>query len=416
MLGIPSGAPSTASTAYASIWLTGDEEPTLERWDLNTDGNPAPKGRGPPAIAGGPRCCALPGAACVALSHGLSTGHRASPTASGRAARLQLTRPLRVVSIWGVGAALQLAVCSGRRVLPVVAVQIAPQPPAPELEERLLSACSTGLRARCVAARAQRAEPAQAVAVVAWTSATRVQIEVGLPGSEQPVWVSRALDFVRGDPEIERWRSIGFTIAVLADDERLWPRQDAEQPVMPALLPLGPTPLQDTAAPVTGSLPLQLDVRALGGAGLVGGALRLGAEVRGWFALAESLGLTSSVNYSVAGARALDVRWLDLTLGLGLESERLWHDVGARLRLEALLENVSALAERGSESERASAWVPGLVLGSDWLWRVSERWSLSVRVDGFWLDGATAIRSAGERLGTSAGAGVLLGVGAGCRF
>ena len=38
-------------------------------------------------------------------------------------------------------------------VLPVVAVQISPKDPAPVLEERLLSACSAGLkRARCVAA------------------------------------------------------------------------------------------------------------------------------------------------------------------------------------------------------------------------------------------------------------------------
>lgn len=299
--------------------------------------------------------------------------------------------------------------------LPIVAVQIAPQPPAPELEERLLSACSTGLRARCVAARTQTKEPAQAVAVVAWTSATRVQIEVGLRGSAQPVWVSRELEFAQRDPELERWRSIGFTIAVLADDERLWPRQSAEQGVEPAAPLPAPTPVQDEAAPTTASLPLQLDVRALGGAGLVGGAVRLGAEFRGWLALSQLLGLTSSVNYSAASAPELELRWLDLSLGVGLES-RLWHDVGARLRLEALLENVSALAERGSESARRSAWVPGVILGSDWLWHVGERWSLSVRVDGFWLDGATAFDGAGERLGTSAGAGVLLGAGAGCRF
>jgi hypothetical protein len=306
-------------------------------------------------------------------------------------------------------------------VLPVVAVQIAPQAPAPELEERLLSACSTGLRARCVAAGAQRAEPADAVAVVSWTSATRVQIEVGLPGSEQPVWVSRALDFVPGDPEIQRWRSIGFTIAVLADDERLWPRQDTEQMVIPALSPLPPVslppaPLQDTATPVTGSLPLQLDARALGGAGLVGGALRLGAELRGWFAVTDALGLTGSVNYSVASAPELDMRWLDFTLGLGLRSQPLWHDLSVRGRLEVALENVSALAQRGTESERRSAWVPGVILGSDWLWQVDERWCLSARFDGFWLDGATAITSAGQRLGASAGAGVLLGLGAGYRF
>ncbi len=304
--------------------------------------------------------------------------------------------------------------------LPVVAVQIAPQAPAPELEERLLSACSTGLRARCVAADAAATEPADAVAVVSWTSATQVQIEVGLPGGEA-VWVSRELEFSRTDPELERWRSIGFTIAVLADDQRLWPRErrverEAEDAAatQPAL-PLEPAPA-DAVLPATGSMPLQIDVRVLGGTGLAGGAPRLGAELRGWFAISELLGLTSSLEYSVASAPALDVRWLDFTLGLGVQSERLWHELGGRLRLEALLENVSALGRRGGRSERASAWVPGLLLGTDVSWRASERWSFSVRVDGFWLDGATAIQSAGEPLGTSAGAGVLLGLGAGCRF
>lgn len=319
--------------------------------------------------------------------------------------------------MWTLGAGADLAVCWARRMLPVVAVQIAPRAPAPELEERLLSACSTGLRARCVAASTQAAEPAHAVAVVSWMSPTRVQIEVGLPGSEQPVWVSRELDFVRSDPEIERWRSIGFTIAVLADDERLWPGQSAEPPVVPAPPPAAVTPREDVEVPVAAHLlPLQLDARAMGGAGLVGGAPRLGGELRGWVALSESLGLTSSASYGVASAPSLDVRWIDLTLGVGLASESLWRSIGARLRLEAVLENVSALAEQGADSRRASAWVPGVILGTDWLWRADERWCLSARVDGFWLDGATAIASAGERLGTSAGAGVLLGLGAGYRF
>ncbi|MEY2930391.1 MAG: hypothetical protein RL033_1140 [Pseudomonadota bacterium] len=309
--------------------------------------------------------------------------------------------------------------------LPVVAVQISPRDPAPELEERLLSACSTGLRARCVAARAQQAAPAHAVAVVSWTSPTHVQIEVGLSGGTTPIWVSRELDFVSGDPEIECWRSIGFTIAVLADDERLWTASlAAEEPAasdpavsgpVVALPAAAPSP-QDTSPSLVGRSPMQLDARALGGAGLVGGAVRLGAEVRGWVGVSDVLGLTGSGSYSTASADALEVRWLDVSLGLGFSSERLWRDLGARLRLEALLENISALAERGTASERRSVWVPGVVLGSDLLWHVNERWSLSARADGFWLHGSTPIDSAGERLGISAGAGVLLGLGAGYRF
>jgi hypothetical protein len=245
-----------------------------------------------------------------------------------------------------------------------------------------------------------------------------------LSGGSAPVWVSRELDFAAADPEIERWRSIGFTIAVLADDERLWTAEReaslaAEAPTVSgqtlAVPAAAPSP-EDASPTSVGRLPLQLDVRALGGAGLVGGAVRLGAEVRGWVYASDVLGLTGSVNYSTASADALEVRWLDVSVGLGFSSERLWRDLGARLRLEALLENISALAERGSASERRSVWVPGVVLGSDLLWHVNDHWSLSARADGFWLHGSTPIASAGERLGISAGAGVLLGLGAGYRF
>jgi hypothetical protein len=271
-----------------------------------------------------------------------------------------------------------------------------------------------------MAARAPQAAPAHAVAVVSWTSPTHVQIEVGLSGGTPPIWVSRELDFVSGDPEIERWRSIGFTIAVLADDERLWAASLAvEEPAAsgPAVaMPAAAPSPQDASPSPVGRSPLQLDVRALGGAGLVGGAVRLGAEVRGWVGVSDVLGLTGSGSYSTASADALEVRWLDVSLGLGFSSERLWRDLGARLRLEALLENVSALVERGTASERRSVWVPGVVLGSDLLWHVNERWSLSARADGFWLHGSTPIDSAGARLGISAGAGVLLGLGAGYRF
>src|SRR6185295_13074416 len=88
-------------------------------------------------------------------------------------------------------------------VLPVVAVQISPKDPAPVLEERLLSACSAGLkRARCVAATRLQQEDAgepRAVAVVSWDDPSHVTIEVGL-GTEQPVWLQRELGFTERDP------------------------------------------------------------------------------------------------------------------------------------------------------------------------------------------------------------------------
>ena len=65
---------------------------------------------------------------------------------------------------------------------------------------------------------------------------------------------------------------------------------------------------------------------------------------------------------------------------------------------------------------RSSAWVPGVSLGGDVLYALGERWQMSARADVFWLDGSTGIRSAGERVATAAGAGLILGLGAGHRF
>jgi hypothetical protein len=59
---------------------------------------------------------------------------------------------------------------------------------------------------------------------------------------------------------------------------------------------------------------------------------------------------------------------------------------------------------------------PGVSLGADLIWPVSPSWALSASVDGFWLDGSTVITNGGERVATSAGAGILLGLGAGVRF
>jgi hypothetical protein len=299
------------------------------------------------------------------------------------------------------------------RVQPIVAVQISPRDPAPILEERLLSACSAGLkRARCVAARSLPADASSephAIAVVSWDDAAHASIEVGL-GTEEPVWLQRSLEFTERDPDLERWRAAGFTVALLVDDPRFWSEappaaqpNDTPPPVAPAAL-----------APVLPSF--EADVRALSGAGLVAGAWRMGAEVRLRARFSGAFFATGAANYALAREGALDVRWFDTSLGVGWYVPAFWAHVESRLRLEVLAENLAATAARSTASDRRSAWVPGVSLGSDVILPLSPGWALSARVDGFWLDGSTAITNAGERVATSAGAGILLGLGAGVRF
>jgi len=302
-------------------------------------------------------------------------------------------------------------------VLPIVAVQIAPGPVAPVLEEQLLRACSAGLaRAVCVSARDTVAEPPRGIAIVSWTSAEHVSIEVGLGRDDEPLWVSRELDFVAADPERERWRAVGFTIALLADDPRFWPRPEPEPP--PA-----PEPAHDTVTPVdeapgaTGRDGAWLvEARGLGGSGVVAGALRWGGELRLSLPLSRSFFATVSVDYAIARDGSLDVRWFDASAGAGLYVPALFADVDARLRVELRGENVAVSVRRDALTERHGAWVPGVSLGGDLLWPLAESWLLSARADAFWLDGSTAIVSANQRLGAVAGAGLVLGLGAGYRF
>jgi hypothetical protein len=285
------------------------------------------------------------------------------------------------------------------------------------MEAQLLRACSAGLeRARCVSARGLDGEKPRGIALVSWAGAERVSIEVGLASEDAPRWVSRELEFAAADPEQERWRAVGLTIALLADDPRFW------EPV----LPLETAPEVAVGVDARATAPADdvgrqasrvvAELRGLTGVGVVSGPLRWGAELRMAIPLWSRFFVTGSVDYALASDTSLDVRWFDATLGVGLSAGSIFDDVDVRLRLELRGENVAVAARRDGFSDRASAWVPGVSVGGDLLWSLGDPWLLSAGADAFWLDGATAIVSAGERVGAAAGAGVLLALGAGYRF
>lgn len=285
------------------------------------------------------------------------------------------------------------------------------------LEERLLSACSAGLkRARCVAATRLQPEDAgepRAVAVVSWDDPAHVTIEVGL-GTEQPVWLQREIGFTERDPEFERWRAAGFTVALLVDDPRFWAESapvPAEAVAQPVDVAPPPAPPPTSAAPS-----IELDLRALSGAGLVSGAWRMGAEVRARVAFSDAFFATGAAEYALASETAVDVRWFDAALGVGWYVPAFWSPLQSRLRLELLAENLAVTAQQASLTERRNVWVPGVALGTDLLWPLGSGWGVSARIDGFWLDGSSVITDAGERVAISAGAGILLGLGAGVQF
>lgn len=305
------------------------------------------------------------------------------------------------------------------QVLPIVAVQIAPEEPASVMEEQLLRACSTGLeRARCMSARGLGSEKPRGIALVSWVGTERVSIEVGLASGDAPLWVSRELAFDAADPERERWRAIGLTIALLADDPRFWAPAPPPEPAVDASATpptvLAVTVPVDRAARAGRGVVAEL--RGLTGAGVVSGPLRWGAELRLSVPLSSLFFVTGSVDYALANDTSLDVRWFDAALGVGLSAGSLVQDVDVRLRLALLGQNVAVTARQGSLSDDASVWVPGVSVGADLLWVLGEPWLLGAGADAFWVDGATGIDSAGERIGAVAGAGVVVGAGAGYLF
>jgi hypothetical protein len=281
----------------------------------------------------------------------------------------------------------------------MVAVEVSSPRALVELEQSLLAACSAGLRAgRCVSAR-DRTGPADAVAMVSWTEEGSALIEVGRAQPSGAEWLTRSVEFSPEDPPTERWRAVGFTIAVLIRDEGLEGGSTLVEPIPPA-------------APVT----FHLRGGALTGSGLVRGAWRLGAGARlsavfssGWF-------VGGAAQLSGAWEADFGVTWLDLSLGGGLWWGEPRDAFSLRARVELLVENVAVEAELGGRAERANAWVPGVLTGADLLLAVADDWSVLARLDGFVLDGSTAIRAQGESLRTSAGAGLLIGVGAEYRF
>ena len=306
------------------------------------------------------------------------------------------------------------AVCWWLRVLPIIAVQVAPAEAAPALEQQLLSACSAGLsRARCVSAQEVGEERPRGIAMVSWVGAAHASIEVGMGNGGEPIWVSRELDFAAADPVAERWRAVGLTIALLADDPRFWAAPEPE-PAPPVAAE--PSPVVAVEPVVEDRPGPRLELRGLTGAGVVSGPWRWGAELRLAVPLSSAFFLTGSVDYALANSDSLDVRWFDATLGVGVFAGSPFANIDARVRLELLVENIAGTARYEGVTGRTNTWVPGVSLGGDLLWPLGGVWGLSARADVFLVEGSTVFESVGQRAGVSAGAGVLLGLGASCQF
>jgi hypothetical protein len=261
-----------------------------------------------------------------------------------------------------------------------IAVELPPADVPPLYAETLLDSCNIGMqqRARCVAGQDSEADKANlAVAIVSWKGPEQLEarIEVGLraPGAAQ--WQERAVIFSPVDPEIERWRTLGFAIATLVKRAiEVAPEGSDEPPASsspaPAAPELGPAASEVTASSrfsASGQFVVQSGVP--GRAPALGGGIRFEQDLRKdrWF-LAGAIACTDQF----LGVDHIDLLRTRVSAGGGLVLLRLGHQVRVDARLAVALELIQATGRDpfGGASDTGTRWAGGLEQGADvrWMW------------------------------------------------
>jgi hypothetical protein len=237
--------------------------------------------------------------------------------------------------------------------IPVVAIEISPQGRQPvALAEALVEACSSAVREGECALASDDASQAKAVAVVKWSDDAELGVIVRVEvrhGSETDVRM-RSLDFAPGDLRVERWRSVGLTIATLVGGKaqrnqvqpvERTPRRAAptktrtpkrrgataapaeEAPAAEAAEPSDREPESPASAGSTlgrRSQRLWTSLAAFAGPGLDPGGPRVGARFQvGWRPSSLALFLSPDVSFALASEneRGVSGRWWSGGLSLG---------------------------------------------------------------------------------------------------
>lgn len=240
---------------------------------------------------------------------------------------------------------------------------------------------------------APSAELSQAVVVVVRrqdAQGLRIRLELGPLDDFEGESSFRQLRFSPQDPEAERWRSVGFALAVLvgeADARNSGEERLAEAPPNPSTeAESSEAPAAVTAAePPRFELPFSRSGLFLGAGLVVGegaGSLRSGVELRGGWLDDSGWQLGSTVNTASVQLRegATEVRWTTLTAGGGyrlgqggewaLSGELL---VGARrLSVDYLLDDLQ---------DSGVVWSPLVSLSTILWWQPLARVGLWAGVD-----------------------------------
>ena len=321
-----------------------------------------------------------------------------------------------------------------RMPLPQIAIEIAgPSRAAPKKDaasgaatiERdvLLEACAAAAEnAVCVVAGSQK--NAEILALVFWRGPSSVRVEVSSLSRAAP-WATRELQFGAADPQIERWRTAGYTVGLLAAEaltgragrtasenasaEARLPASAEPREASPGEIPARATtgattdgatdkPRAAPASPPEATKPVSPPVSAptatagtavtnvdrdheapVGGApsyrwwlaagGVLGGGLdsvRGGGFLRAGRAFAGSFA-TAALAYSASprDSLGLSAEWVTLSAGVGHEFTTPWFAVALRGELAAELLATRIEQPVSGRTDSKSRWVPALCAGAE---------------------------------------------------
>lgn len=239
----------------------------------------------------------------------------------------------------------------------VVHIDVA-EPPAAALVRELETACESALPAqsRCLASASETGLRA----TVVWLDASHTRALVRARTADDRVR-ERTLVFGASDPDEQRWRSVGFAVGTLLDDEPtgtpepppIVPPPRAESSAAPA--PPPPAPTTTPARPISASASV-VGMRGVGGSFATGAELRGSADV-GPTAWTLAVGGTLE---QAAGRLETRLLWISLGPHLPLVSRP---TARASARVELMAEEVYAERHLADTVETRSRLVPGMRAG-----------------------------------------------------
>jgi hypothetical protein len=287
-----------------------------------------------------------------------------------------------------------------------IAVTLPPADVASPLAPALLETCTLGAqpRGQCVLGQdAMEPEEGASVAIVAWDGPgrTAAHLEVGMRRGARSTWRTRDVTFAFGDAEVEKWRTVGFAIATVAEDLFQLEDEEAKPPAPPpaAPVPVPPEP-QPAGAPHERDPRSWLDAAASVDTGAAsswafGGALRF-AHMLDAGRLFVAAGASCTVQR--VDADGLSIVRPGLSADAGLVALRLGDRWRIALRAGIVLQFVEVAGTEPATglSSQAGRWRPDLEQAVEGSWMAFRRVGFVVAVQAAEAPGAFDVRDRGQ--------------------